>query len=51
MDNKIGVGEKMKVEEHGRARREAARRGKSECKINSGKRNSFRSNGRSHEKV
>ena len=36
---------------HGRARREAARRRKFECKINSRRRNSSRSKGRSHEKV
>jgi len=45
MDNKIGVGEKMKVEEHGRARREAARRGKSERKVNLVSRNASRSYG------
>ena len=33
---------------HGRARREAARRRKSECKINSGRRNSSRSNFSEH---
>jgi len=41
----------IKLEGRDRARREADRRRKSECKINPGRRNSSRSNGRSHEKV
>jgi len=40
-----------KLEVHGRARREAAQRRKSECKSILGRRNSSRSNGMSHEKV
>jgi len=35
---------KVKLEVHGRARREAARRRKSECKVNLGNRKSSRSN-------
>jgi len=40
-----------KLEVHGRARREAARRRKSEWKVNLGSRNSSHSNGRSNEKL
>ena len=45
------VAKKIRLDEQGKARREAARRRNSECKINFRKTNSSRSNGRSNEKV